>query len=775
MAEKKHSGSSFLLLILLLLLASVADTFAQTRRPGIRGTVTDEGGGVLAGALVTATNRRTGAVASVASDARGAYGFPELPAGDYAVQAVLPGFRGESLNVTIVQGEIPTLDIRLAVAPFMETVTVTRADQALSTVPQAVSLIAEDEIHVAQRQVSLNESLRAIPGVFVQDRVNLSESFGVRLSIRAPVRGVGIGVRGVQILQDDIPLTMADGTTQPTNVDLGSTGQIEVIRGPSSVLYGNSAGGVITLRTELPSSRPFHVQPNVQFGSDGYQRLQLKTSGTRGRVGYLLNVSRMKTDGFRQHSSAEVRQANMVVRAALSPRTDLRGVFNLFDMPFAESPGTLALTDARNNPRSVRQLAINQGLGESSTQGQGGVTLEHRFDGGQVLRTTGWGMWRDVWNPIPFRLIEVGRTGSGVRLEFAVTRTVGSVPVVWTTGFDASSQRDDSVEHENAGTAGRAVAGALLVDQREHVRSLGPFAQVSITPRPRWTVTAGIRYDSYNFNAADRLLADGDQSGGRTMDAFSPSVGLTYAARPDLNIYGSFATAYETPTLHELSNRPSGEGGFNLDLEPEDLRTFEAGVRGLIKRWRMNYDVAVYSSTLQNALVQYQRADEVEYFRNAGESSRNGIEALVEWKPDARVSTRLAYTYQRFMFERFVTDGGDFSGKREPGAPPHQLLAGVTCRTAFGLTSIAQLRWVDAYPVNDANTFSNWASKVLDLRFALDRRWRTLDVRPFLGIDNLFNERFNGSTVPNAFGNRFFEPAPGRQIYVGLALGAQPR
>ena len=173
-----------------------------------------------------------------------------------------------------------------------------------------------------------------------------------------------------------------------------------------------------------------------------------------------------------------------------------------------------------------------------------------------------------------------------------------------------------------------------------------------------------------------------------------------------------------------------------------------------------------------NALVQFERADEQEFFQNAGESSRNGVEVLLEWKPDPRLSTRLAYTYQNFQFNRFVTDRADFSGKQEPGAPPHQLFAGITHDAPFGLRWMAQLRWVDAYTVNNANTIYNWAFRVVDLRFGLDRRWHGVDVRPFVGIDNVFNERYNGSTVPNAFGGRFFEPSAGREIYVGLTIGA---
>ena len=173
------------------------------------------------------------------------------------------------------------------------------------------------------------------------------------------------------MLQDGIPITTADGTTEPENVDLGSVGQIEVIRGPSSVLYGNSAGGVINLTTEFNPSRRLTFLPDIQFGSYGYNRQQLRTEGRADDTDFLVNVSRFETDGFRQQSHAEIRQANMVVRNQLSPSTEIRGVFNFYDTPFAESASFLNVTDARNNPRMARQVAIDQNWGEGATQGMG--------------------------------------------------------------------------------------------------------------------------------------------------------------------------------------------------------------------------------------------------------------------------------------------------------------------------------------------------------------------------------------------------------------------
>jgi iron complex outermembrane receptor protein len=740
----------------------------------IRGTVQDQSGGLVPGAAITVTNTRTGAVARVTTDSSGSFAVARLQPGEYRVHAELLGFRSADAPVTVADGAIETVDLTLSIAPVSETVTVTRAGQMLTTVPSAVTVIDGDQIQFAQRRVSPAEALAGVPGLLAENRYNFSLSGGVRLAIRAPLPA--IGMRGVQIVQDGIPITTADGTTQPTNLALGSAGRAEIIRGPSSVLYGNSAGGVISLFTEFPSADRLNLQPDAQFGSYGYRRQQLKAEGTVGRFGYVFDASRMTTDGYRVHSSAEVRQANMAVRMAMSPVTEIRGVFNLFDMPFGESASSLAEADARSRPRSVRQAAIDQGWGESGQQGQGGLTIDHQFAGGRQLSTTGWAMWRTAWNPIPFRIIDLGRSGAGFRSEYRGGERIGTLPLDWIIGLDVSYQHDERHEFENAGVpnaGGMTREGALLLDQLEEVLSTAPFAEVGVSLRPRWRLTAGVRYDWYRFKAADYFRQDGDQSGQRIMNAGSPKIGLTWTATDNLNLHTSFSTAYQTPTTMELSNRPTGEGGFNQDLEPATLKSFEVGARGLLPRPRLRYELVGYASALDGAFVSFQRADEQNFFRNAGRSRRDGAEALLSWAPSPRLDTKLAYTYQNFRFDRFVTAQADYAGKREPGAPPHQLFVSGTYNAPFGIRSTAQVRWMDAYPVDNANTTSNWATRVVGLRFALDRAWKGLSWRPFLGIDNVLNERYNASTTPNAVGGRYFEPAPDREIYVGLTLGAK--
>ncbi len=787
-------GAIALLTAMLVAVPAAPVTAAQDEVGSIIGAVLDELGGVLPGATVTVEHGGTGLVRSAVTDGQGIFSISRLPAGDYTVGAALPGFLGEGSTVT-VGSTAARLDLTLAIAPMAETVEVTRSARTLATVPNAVAVVGNEQINFTERRSSLDEVLRGIPGLLVQNRRNYGLSGGVGLSIRAPQPRFGL--RGVAIIQDGIPITTADGTTEPGNVDLGSVRRIEVIRGPSSVLYGNSAGGVISLFTEIDPTRRFTLRPDLQFGSNGYQRQQIRADGrnTSG-TSFMASFNRFSTDGWRDHSEAEIRQTNVVIRQAIGARWHLSGIFNHYDLPFAESASFLnaaqagdprlpAADIANADPRQARPCmgrfgcsghrsptVADQNWGEGASQGQGGMTLEYRFAGTQVLRATGWASNRKLDGAGVGQVIDLSRKGRGFRSEYLGASANGAV--TWTAGADVATQDDSRMEF---GFAPPFVVGStshraeLRVDQQEQVLSVGPFAQVSLSPHARVTATAGIRYDYYRFRAIDRRLVDGDQSGERTMGSASPSVGLTVAASDNLNLYGNVSTAYETPTTVELSNTPTGEGGFNQALNPERLRSVEFGIRGLVAPARLHYDIAIYRARVLDAFVPFNRPDDRTYFANAGETDRTGLEFSLNWQPVSRFSARAAYTRQHFVFDEFLLNGADFGGNLEPGAPQHRFFAGIDYATPFGLRGSATVRRVGEFALTNDNTQSNWGYTVVDLRFGFEQQWGDVDVRPFVGIDNLFNERYNSSAITNAFGRRYYEPSPDREIYVGITFG----
>ena len=127
-------------------------------------------------------------------------------------------------------------------------VSVMRSTQDLSRAPFAVSTVGRSHIQDGRLTVGLDEALAMVPGVIVNNRQNFS--LGSRITIRGLGARAAFGVRGVRVISDGIPLTMPDGQSNLNNVDLGSAGAIQVLRGPASALHGNAAGGVISIVTD---------------------------------------------------------------------------------------------------------------------------------------------------------------------------------------------------------------------------------------------------------------------------------------------------------------------------------------------------------------------------------------------------------------------------------------------------------------------------------------------------------------------------------------------
>jgi iron complex outermembrane receptor protein len=181
-------------------------------------------------------------------------------------------------------------------------VTATRTEQSPFDVPASIDRVGSDTIRDAKPQVNISESLGGVPGLLARDRQNYAQD--VQISVRGFGARSTFGIRGVRLYVDGIPATLPDGQGQITNVDLGSTDRIEVLRGPFSALYGNSSGGVIQVFSEEGSGPPA-VGVGAFVGSYGARRGGVKASGGNGSFGYVVGASAFGTDGYRDHSEAE--------------------------------------------------------------------------------------------------------------------------------------------------------------------------------------------------------------------------------------------------------------------------------------------------------------------------------------------------------------------------------------------------------------------------------------------------------------------------------------
>lgn len=683
-------------------------------------------------------------------------------------------------------------------------VTATRYPRLILDVPYAIESIDLIQIQRGEIGISLEENLRSVPGVIVNNRNNTSQ--GDRVTIRGLGSRASFGVRGVKIIQDGIPLTMADGQSQLNNLDLTSAGQIEVVRGPNSSLYGNAAGGVLNILTQGAPDTPIEVTPRFIFGSNGLRRFQGKATGKVGRHEYLINFNSFWFDGYRDHAFARSNGINAVGRHTLNDKVQITTVFNYFRAPYQFNPSSLDKTTSDTTPTSARSFVQRQGASKKVTQGQGGITLSYRDDR-QSADVTVFGIGRTLFNPIPGRIIDLKRKGGGVRGVWSRMVRMGQSTFRITGGTDIEFQSDDRQEFSNGGIPNSEVGklnnervfsvltvGAQELNQHEQVLGIGPFFEVEWSPRPDMILTAGGRYDRYRFKVDDKFLSDGtDDSGSRTMNQFSPMVGVTYKPRPYVALYGVFSTSFQTPTTNELSNQPAQEGGFNPNLNPERLRGFEVGAKGFFPDAGFSWDAALFAFRIQDMLLPFQindpNTDEI-YFRNAGKTQNIGIEFKLAWSPVPDLRTSLSYTGMNFEFKDFQVERDvsgvltlfQLKGNELPGVSPHHIFGGISyAHPATGAFFETNVQWISKFFGNDFNgptpgstkptsDFINASYSLVDLRFGIQHQLGAIGGEFFVGINNLFDTQYNGSIVPNAFGDRFFEPAAGRTWYMGFGV-----
>jgi iron complex outermembrane receptor protein len=645
------------------------------------------------------------------------------------------------------------------------TVTVLRASLDLTRVPAAVSTVEATTAARGGAGLALDESLRLIPGLQVDNRYNYA--LGERVSIRGFGARSQFGVRGIKVVVDGIPATLPDGQTSLDHVDVGALGRVEVLRGAASSLYGNAAGGVIQLESAPPPAAPFRTEARAVAGSNGLLRLESRSGGQSGRLSYGLDLARMRYDGYREHSSSE----NLFAGARLgyrSERDELHLLLRFVDYD-ALNPG--ALSDSLLHVDRWRAFPNNvtQRTGKGGRQTQLGATWKRTLPGGD-LELAAHALARQVDNPTPPQIIDLARKAGGARAVYHGSARLGERALGWTVGVEGELQRDDRTNHRNVG----GERGDLSLDQFEEVLGLGAFAQLSLPLTEKLSALAGLRHDAFRFRATDRSLrpTDPDDSGSRTMQATSPSLGVVYRAGEGASLYANVSTAFQTPTTTELANRPDGAGGFNPELEPERTRSVEGGLRGLLAR-RLSYQLSIYHARVQNELIGFEvpAVPGRTFFRNAGSAVHRGLEAEATVQAPGDVALRVTYAYTDARFRRYRTASASFDGKRLPGIAPHRLEGSVAYRPAWGAAEL-WARALSDVPANDLNTAHSPGSLVLGARVAGSGIVvRGVEVAPFAGIDNLLGARYNAAVTINAAGGRFYEPAPGRTFHAGVRVG----
>ncbi|MDD5445474.1 MAG: TonB-dependent receptor plug domain-containing protein, partial [Pseudomonas fluorescens] len=180
-------------------------------------------------------------------------------------------------------------------------VTGSRSANPTFDLPYSVDSISREQISDGQLGINASEALSRVPGLVVQNRQNYAQD--LQISSRGFGARSAFGVRGIKLVADGIPASTPDGQGQAATFNLDTAERIEVLRGPAATLYGSNAGGVIQMFSRDGEGPP-RIGAETLVGSDGLNKNHLTAEGAANGAGFVLDASRMDTDGYRDHSSA---------------------------------------------------------------------------------------------------------------------------------------------------------------------------------------------------------------------------------------------------------------------------------------------------------------------------------------------------------------------------------------------------------------------------------------------------------------------------------------
>ena len=644
-------------------------------------------------------------------------------------------------------------------------VNATRVEKNIIDIPASISHIGQEKIQLGTEQVGLDESMRQVPGAFFLNRYNYAQD--LRVSIRGFGARSNFGIRGIKIVVDGIPETLPDGQGSIDGVDIGSIYKINVIRGPSSSLYGNASGGAILIETERGPELPF-IELRNTYGDFNLNKQQFKIGGETENLNYLLNISNTSVDGYRDNSEFENKQFNGRFEYSLSDSSSIVSTVHHTDQPFANDPGGITAADVATNPRQARTQNLNYQAGEKVKQTRFGLIYKTQLDKSRNVEVRTYNTDRDFSNKLPYQnggIVNLDRSFYGGGLKYIEEGNLGKYQNRLLLGVDYDRQDDNRSRYNNL----LGIKGAKTLQQNELITSLGTYFQNETKLNDIAEITLGVRHDDVAFDVTDKFLADGDDSGKINLNQFSPMIGISLKASSNTNIYATVSKAFETPTTTEFAN-PSG-GGFNQAVKPQKSTNYEIGIKKLSNKYSL--EAAIFQINVRDELTPYEDSEQPgrTFFTNAGSSDRYGLELTNIRRFYDQFEFSTTYTYSDFKFNHFKdTSGIIHDGKRIPGIPKNLLNFNLSWSNDSGSYANLDTTFTGEFYADNGNQNKVNSYAVSNLRLGKNFIRNNLNVGFYFGINNIFNEQYNSNIRINASGNRYFEPAPKQNVFFGITV-----
>jgi len=576
-------------------------------------------------------------------------------------------------------------------------VTASGFEQPRSETGQAIDIVDRERLDQLQ-SATIGDALQTVPGVTVATRGGLGGQTSAFLRGGNSSQTLVI-IDGVRIND----LTSPNGAFDFGTLMTGNIGQVEVLRGPNSIIWGSQAiGGVVNIRSLAPTDG-FEGRFGAEYGAADTKRMNANIAGTRGLFEGSFGGSYVDTQGISALAGGTERDGlenfagngRLKVNISDAFNLDFRGYYNRatveYDSAFGIGANALPVT---RNRQFVGYVGANF------------VALDGRMQNRMAYTRTD--IRRLGTDPVVFSFNNFIVRGNIDRAEYHTAFDVNDA-LTLTAGL----------EYERS-FASTSFEGAAADVARNHVTS--GFSQIIVRPFAGLTLTGGVRHDQYKDYGGQTTL------GGNI--AFTPNDGRTM-------LRATYGEGFRAPTLSE-GQPPYG----NPDLRPETARNFDLGFEQQILDGKARF-FATYFNRRSTDLIAFSFA--TFQSENIDRVKSTGMEAGFNLNPTDRLDIRASYT----LVDAVNRSGGANFGNRLALRPQHSGSLTVDWQTPIGLSVGSSVLLIGDCFDDASNSVALDGYALVGLRASLPINDR---LELYGRVDNIFDVQYTVVAGYNSFG-----------------------
>ena len=621
-------------------------------------------------------------------------------------------------------------------------VTATRTEEEIVKIPANVTVITQEEIKKAPA-TTVQDLLKNEEGIFIIDL------YGTGTKSSVDMRGFAYGSNTL-ILIDGRRLNEVDtGSVDWNLIPLENVERIEIVRGTESVLYGdNAVAGAINIITKKGASQPELVvdaRAESYHGHTEYATFQ----GANEKIGYFFLLKNRGTSGYRENSEFFATDMNA--------RINLK-VTDFFTIDFTSGYHQ----DRQGLPGGLTEAQVKQDRKQADFPDDGTKYRQSYYDVKANFLLSTWGNLELAYSynnrEFDSDLIFFGNTFSTVRSSDAVG--LRAKLTVDTTSFGRRNLLITGIDYFDSTVKNESSSIYSDIHGDVTKKEVGLYIQDEFFVTEKLTLSLGYRASSSKFDGTavgdDLFMGPISAKINSSYTENAYKAGITYNYAKNAKIYASYARGYRLPTIDEVFIF----NGSIVDLKPERSDTYEIGILHTFNNL-MQAKLTAYTMNVHDRLFFNSNIFATE---NLDKTDQSGVEAGIMAPINEAVTAFGNLTYSKATFSAGPNDGNTL-----PLIPRYSANIGADLKPMKGLLLTVIANWVDnRYLENDVTNDLKKLESYITVSSKISYTYK--NATAYVGVNNLFNDKYSGYGAAGFGGLRKYYPAPERNFYGGVRV-----